>query len=287
VRARLLTHDSTILTAEALSNQDLFWALRGGGGNFGIITRLDFELHHIQTVLGGHLVYPLNRTREVLTFVNSFVENIPPELYIIIAVLPQPGDPMLDIGIVWCGVPNEGERVVRPLREFLHPSEDTIKVKRYLDEQQAGSDSPSEGDWCSVRRAGHLRRLDHTAIEVIERNSARGPAESRGITMIFWHGPWVEKPHDNAFGFRRPGFEYWIHSYWQDPAERESSHGWVRRFYQELQPFSTGAVYVNNLCGEGPERVKAAYGQKYMRLAEIKRKYDPDNVFRLNENITA
>jgi FAD/FMN-containing dehydrogenase len=88
-------------------------------------------------------------------------------------------------------------------------------------------------------------------------------------------------------GFRRPGFEYWIHAYWQDPAERESSHRWVNQFYQELQPFSTGAVYVNNLCGEGPERVKAAYGEKYMRLAEIKRKYDPDNVFRLNENISA
>lgn len=286
LRARVLTHDSTILTAEAESNQDLFWALRGGGGNFGIITELDLALRHVDTVLGGHLTYPLRRMREVLNFVNGFVEDIPPELYIIIAVLPQPGEPMLDIGIVWSGVLDEGERVVRPLRKFSHASKDSIKAKRYLDEQQSGSDSPSEGDWCSVRRAGHLRHLDSGAIDVIERNSARGPAESRGITMIYWHGPWVERSYDNAFGFRRRGFEYWVHAYWQDPAQREPSHQWVDNFYHELQPFSTGAVYVNNLCAEGPERVKAAYGEKYQRLIEIKRKYDPDNVFRLNENIS-
>jgi len=285
LRARILTYDSNVLTADAGSNQDLFWALRGGGGNFGIITQLDLALHHVDTVLGGHLIYPLSRTREVLTFVNGLVAEIPPELYIIIAVLPQPGEPMLDIGIVWNGVLDEGERVVRPLRQFIQPSKDSIKVKRYLDEQQSGSDSPSEGEWCSVRRAGHLECLDSGAIEVIERNSARGPAESRGITMIYWHGPWVEKSYDNAFGFRRRGFEYWIHAYWQDPVHREASHQWVDNCYRELQPFSTGAVYVNNLCEEGPERVKSAHGEKYERLVNIKRKYDPDNVFRLNENI--
>jgi hypothetical protein len=144
VRARVLLHDSSILTAEAVSNQDLFWALRGGGGNFGIITQLELALHSVKNVLGGHLTYPRNRTKDVLSFIDSFVEDIPPELYIIITVLPEPGEPVLDIGVVWSGELDEGERVVRPLRKFINAATDSIKVKRYLDEQQGGSDSPSE-----------------------------------------------------------------------------------------------------------------------------------------------
>ena len=283
--ARLLNASSEFLTLSSESNQDLFWALRGGGGNFGIVTRLDFKLHRIETVLSGHLVYPLKQTKPVLKFINSFVKETPPELYVIVTVLPKPGEAMLDVGIVWCGNLAEGERVIKPLREFLKPSEDSIKPKRYLDEQQSGSDSPSEGDWCSFRRAGHLRHLDAAVIEVIERDSVRGPDEFRGISMVYWHGPWVEEPRNNAFGFRRVGFEYWIHAYWQNPSERSQSSEWVNKFYRDLQPFSTGAVYVNNLADEGVERVAAAHGKNYERLIAIKRKYDPDNLFRLNENI--
>ena len=103
--------------------------------------------------------------------------------------------------------------------------------------------------------------------------------------MMYWHGPWCAKPHDNAFGFRRTGFEYWIHSYWQKARDRERSWNWVEEFYRAMEPLSTGAVYVNDLEDEGDARVRAAYGDKYERLSLIKRKFDPDNFFRVNQNI--
>lgn len=283
--ARVITADGAMVSAGPTHNEDLFWAVRGGGGNFGIVTGLEFNLHQIETVLSGHLIYPLKQSKEVLDFAGGFVREIPPELYIIVTVLPKPGERMLDIGVVWSGPIAQGERVLAPLREFLKPSEDSIKPKRYLDEQQAGSDSPSEGDWCSFRRAGHMEILDPGAIDAISRHCAKGPTEYCGISLIYWHGPWVEKPHDNAFGFRRAGFEYWVHAYWQDQSERERSYRWVNDFYAALQPFSSGAVYVNNLGEEDEQRVAAAYGEKYERLISIKARYDPDNIFRLNQNI--
>ena len=102
---------------------------------------------------------------------------------------------------------------------------------------------------------------------------------------MYWHGPWCAKPHDNALGFRRTGFEYWIHSYWRKADERQKSWDWVEQFYRLMAPLSTGAVYVNDLENEGEDRVRAAYGDKYDRLSKMKREFDPDNFFRVNQNI--
>ncbi len=103
--------------------------------------------------------------------------------------------------------------------------------------------------------------------------------------MMYWHGPWCMQPHDNAFGFRRVGFEYWVHSYWQEDGAREDSIRWVEGFFAALQPYSSGAVYVNDLENEGAARARSAYGENYPRLAAIKRKYDPTNFFCVNQNI--
>lgn len=283
--ASLLTADGRRLRASENENPDLFWALRGGDGNFGVVTSIDFRLHRIDKVLSGHLKYPIRLTKDVLKFVDEYVQGIPDELYIIATVLPRPGERMIDIAVVWSGEQREGERVLRPLRSFTQASEDTIEPKPYLLEQQSGSDSPAEGDWCSYRKAGHVQRLTYDPIEVIAEHAVSSPRETCGITLVYWHGQWCSRPHDNAFGFRRVGYEYWIHSYWQDPDDREQCRAWVDEFYGRLEPFSTGAVYVNDLMQEGEERVKAAYGDKYNRLRRIKRKYDPDNFFHVNQNI--
>jgi FAD/FMN-containing dehydrogenase len=103
--------------------------------------------------------------------------------------------------------------------------------------------------------------------------------------MIYWHGPWCARPHDNAFGFRRVGFEYWVQSYWQQDGACDDAIRWVQRFFAALQPHSSGSVYVNDLENEGDKRARAAYGDNYARLAEIKRRYDPTNFFRVNQNI--
>ena len=284
VALEVVTAEGKTLAVNADENADLFWAMRGAGANFGIATSLVFRLHPIETVLSGSLRYPIRQARKILRFLNSFAPTIPPELFLIAAVLPHPGERMLDVKVVWMGDSKRGERWLRPLRTYLRPFQDTIKSKAYLDEQRAGFDVP-EGDYSSHRRAGHLERLTDDIIDVVTEHASSAPHEASGITLMYWHGPWSAQPHDNAFGFRRTGFEYWIHSYWRKKTDSKKSCAWVEKFYAALEPFSTGAVYVNDLEDEGEARVRAAYGDKYSRLALIKRKFDPDNFFRVNQNI--
>jgi FAD/FMN-containing dehydrogenase len=284
VGLEVVTADSKVLTANAREHPDLFWAMRGAGANFGIATAIEFQLHPIETVLSGSLRYPIRQARKVLEFFDTYAPTIPSDLFLIAAVLPHPGERMLDVKVVWTGDRKKGERVLRPLRTYLKPFEDTITPKAYLDEQRSAFDVP-EGEQSSHRRGGHFKRLTDDVIDTITEHASNAPLEASGITMMYWHGPWCAKPHDNAFGFRRTGFEYWIHTYWQKPRDREKSWDWVEEFYQAMEPLSTSAVYVNDLENEGEARARAAYGDKYRRLSLIKRKFDPDNFFRVNQNI--
>jgi berberine-like enzyme len=218
------------------------------------------------------------------TFLKRLCTDNPPELFLIAAVLPHPGERTLDVKVVWIGNQSKGERLLLPLRKHLRPFQDTIKPKAYLDEQRGGFDVP-EGDLSSHRRGGHFKELTIDIIHTIIEHASKVPHEMSGITMMYWHGPWCAKPYDNAFGFRRTGFEFWIHTYWQKAREREKSWTWVEEFFRAIEPLSTGAVYVNDLENEGEARVHAAYGDKYMRLSLLKRKFDPDNFFRVNQNI--
>jgi hypothetical protein len=284
IRVRMVTADGRMLTAQEGEHADLFWAVRGAGANFGVVTSIEFKLHPIESVLSGHLKYPIRRAKKILQYLDDFALTIPYDLFLLAAVLPHPGERMLDVAVVWTGDKKKGERILRPLRTYLKPFEDTIKPKAYLDEQRASSDVPT-GDYSSHRRSGHFKRLSQEIIDVITEYASNAPSESSGITMMYWHGPWCSKPHDNAFGFRRTGYEFWVHSYWQKAEDRQKSWAWVEDFFTAMRPFSTGAVYVNGLENEGEERVRAAYGDKYERLTRIKRKYDANNFFRVNQNI--
>jgi hypothetical protein len=158
-------------------------------------------------------------------------------------------------------------------------------VRSYLDEQRAGSDNPGEGDYSTCRRGGHLEELSTEMIESLVEHARNAPTEASGITMIYWHGSWCSSPRNDAFGFRRSGFHYWIHAYWQRAKDGTRARRWVHEFFAALALYSSGAVYVNDLQDEGAERVRAAYNDKYERLRQIKRKYDPANFFRVNQNI--
>ena len=285
VNVEMVSADGRLLTANNEENRDLFWALCGAGANFGVAISLSFKMHPVDQVLSGHLKYPIRQAAKVLAFVEQYAHSVPEGMYMIIAVLPHPGERMLDIGVLWPGATAAGIKALRPLRTFLKPLEDSIDVHSYLDEQRSGSDSPGEGDYFSQRRSGHLAKLTPSGIEAVIDHISNSPSEASGITMIYWHGRWSSKPRPNAFGFRRTGYEYWIHSYWRRPTQRRRSENWVQQFYSSLAPLSTGAVYVNGLEDEGAERTHAAYGDKYKRLQSIKLKYDPDNVFRINQNI--
>jgi len=284
VGLEVVTADCKILTAKPGEHPDLFWAMRGAGANFGVATSLEFELHPIETVLSGSLKYPLRQAKKILDFLDGFAPTIPSDLFLIAAVLPHPGERMLDVKVVWSGKKEKGERLLRPLRTYLRPFADSIKPKAYLDEQRGGYDVP-EGVQSSHRRGGHFKRLTGDIIDTIIQHASNAPHEASGITMLYWHGPWCAKPHDNAFGFRQTGFEFWVHTYWEKTRDREKSWAWVESFFDAMAPLSTGAVYLNDLENEGEARVRAAYGDKYHRLALIKRKFDPDNFFRVNQNI--
>jgi FAD binding domain/Berberine and berberine like len=283
VDLQIVTADSRVLRANSREHSDLFWAMRGAGANFGIATSLEFQLHPVESVLSGNLRYPIRQGKKILKFLDSFTPTIPSELFLTAAVLPHPGERMLDLKVVWIGDRKKGERLLHPVRSYLRPFEDSIRIKAYLDEQRGGFDVP-EGDYSSHRRAGHFERLTTDIIDTLIEHASNAPHEASGVSIMYWHGPWSSKPYDNAFGFRRTGFEFWIHSYWQR-AGRERSCAWVEEFYSAMRPLSTGAVYVNDLEDEGNERVRAAYGDKYRRLSLLKRKFDPDNVFRINQNI--
>ena len=195
--------------------------MRGAGADFGVATALEFQLHPIEKVYSGHLRYPIRQARKVLQFLDQFAPGIPDELYLLAAVLPHPGQRMLDVAVVWPGEEKRGERILRPLRSFsLKPFADTIEMKEYLDEQRAGSDTPGEGNYASRRRGGHCQRLTPAAIDVIVEHALNAPTEASGITLIYWHGPWSSGTYDDAFGFRRTGYEYWIHSTGRGGAKR-------------------------------------------------------------------
>jgi FAD binding domain len=274
-RIEVVTADGQLRAASPEENTDLFWAMRGAGANFGVATSLQFKLHPVETVLSGHLKYPLRQAKRILRFLDDYAPTIPQELFLIAAVLPYPGDRMLDVAVVWSGEVKAGERALKPLRTFLKPFEDTIKVNSYLEEQRSGTGSPTDGDYCSHRKSGHFETLSPAIIEIIAEYTASAPSEESGITMIYWHGPWSSGSHDNAFGFRRLGFEFWIHTYWKKAAERKRPFEWVEQFYAAMEPLATDAVYVNGLENEDAERVIAAYGSKYELLTRIKKNTIP------------
>jgi hypothetical protein len=284
-RARVVTADGRTLTVHADAHPDLFWAVRGAGANFGVVTLLDFKLNPIENVLSGHLKYPIRQARKVLHFLDGFAKTIPDNLFLLAAVLPYPGERMLDVAVVWTGDEKKGGRVLHPLRSHLKPLQDTIEMRTYLDEQREALDTP-KGEYCSHRKSGHFERINQNIIDVIIEYASNAPSEASGITMMYWHGPWCAMPHDNAFGFRRTGFEFWVHAHWTKAEERRKSWNWVEQFFAAMKPFSTEAVYVNGLEDESEERVRAAYGNKYEQLTRIKAKYDPGNFFRVNQNIT-
>jgi FAD/FMN-containing dehydrogenase len=285
IEADIITADGRLLTANENQHRDLFWAVRGAGANFGVATSISFRAHPIYRVLSGSLKYPIGEAAAVLPFINDYVREIPDDLFLMLTVLSHRGTRILDVGLLRPDSSGIAINALNLLRNFGRPIEDTIRVIDYIDYQRAGSDGPADGDYASCRRGGHFDDLTSEAIATILEYTSNPPSEKCDLTMIYWHGPWSSLPRDNAFGCRRNGYEYWIHSYWRDGSQDLRAVRWVHDFFRAMMPFSTGAVYVNDLEDEGEARVRAAYGYKFDRLQRIKRAYDPNNVFRVNQNI--
>jgi FAD/FMN-containing dehydrogenase len=284
--ADVVTAEGQVLTASPEENEDLFWAIRGGSGNFGIVTSFKYQLHPVGTVLGGALRYPEAKAREALRVYHEFASTCPDELTTLGSLgRTQDGSLVVGIAVCYCGPLETGERVLQPLRTFGPPLEDTVQPMPYRNLQRAfdaGFPSGQQHYW----KASYVKHLSDEAIDVMLRFVAAMPSPTSGVGLQQMHGAASRiDPAATAFTYRDQSYDCNILSQWSDPAESAANIQWTREFFEAMQPFFERGVYVNDLGEEGDDRVKEAYGSNYERLAALKNQYDPTNLFRLNQNI--
>ena len=286
----VVTADGRFLTASESRNQDLFWGLRGGGGNFGIATSFEFQLHPVGPMLGGTLIYPLDQATETLGFLDGFIRTCPDELGAFVAFATSPeGERVMVIFISYNGAVEEGERILKPLREFGAPVADMVGPMPYVQVQRMMDDAFPAGRQ-NYWKSNFLKGLDAGAIEIIVDHVSKVPSPFSAVAIEVFGGA-VNRVgmDDTAFNYRDARYNLLIVGAWSDPAAKDENVKWVRDLWDSMEPYSSGGVYVNYLgqeADEGVERVKSAYGpEKYERLVALKDKYDPTNLFRLNQNI--
>jgi FAD/FMN-containing dehydrogenase len=295
--ADVVTADGRVLRASKAENPDLFWGIRGGGGNFGVVTSFEYQLHPVgPMVLGGLLLHPMEKAAELLHFYRDFAADAPEELGSMLVMrlappapfLPEElhGKPIGGLIVLYAGDLKEGERVLEPLREFGQPLADKIGPKPYVAVQSMLDEGQPEGRryyW----KSHYLTELPDDAIELLAAHGATIPTPLSRIGMMQLGGAVRRRDEmDMAASHRDAEFVLAINHGWRDPGEDDKQIQWVRDFWSAIQPFSSG-TYVNFIpAGEGQESVWTAYGEeKYRRLVEVKNKYDPNNLFRLNQNI--
>lgn len=289
----MVTAGGDLVRASASENPELFWAVRGGGGNFGIATQFEFRLHPVSRVVGGLMLFHEDRSADVLRFYRDYVQDLPDEFTSMLSAITAPsadfvpaemqGRPSIAFAACHCGDEGEAERLLKPVRE-LGPAVDLFEPMAYPDLQRMFDEDLPHGIRCYLK-AGYIPDLTDAAIEVIAERTRN--MSSPNSTFDFHHmgGAVSRVPDDGtAFGDRRSTFCYNIVGLWNDPAQDDLHKASVRDFSRALEPFGSGGVYVNFTADPGA--VGAAYdAAKYERLRAVKREYDPDNLFRLNQNI--
>jgi FAD/FMN-containing dehydrogenase len=283
----LITAEGRVLKASATENPDLFWGIRGGGGNFGVVTTFEFRLHAVgPRVFGGTVIYPMAKARAALKFYYEYSQTTPDEMSMDAFLLTLPnGDQVFAIDACYLGPIEQGERILQPLRKFGPPLADQIGPIAYLD-LQASADAFFPSGLHYYYKSHFTKEISDEAIEALVTHFATVPSP-RSLVIFQQYGGAVSRvgQDDTAFGHREAQYNFIAASAWTDPAASEQHLHWAREAWDIMKPFSTGGVYVNNLAEEGEEQVRAAYGPHYDRLVAVKNKYDPTNFFRLNANI--
>jgi FAD/FMN-containing dehydrogenase len=286
----IVTADGRLLTAGAANNQDLFWGVRGGGGNFGIATSFEFRLHPVRKLLAGMVVHPLERARDLLRFYDEFTRTSPDALGSLAAFVTLPeGARAAAVVVCYNGGIEEGERVLGPLRRFGTPLADTIGPMSYTKVQRLFDQAFPPG-LRNYWRSSFLKDLDERAVEMMVDRFSAAPSPHSAVAIEHYGGVVGRVgANETAFHHRDARYNFLICAMWPDPGREAENLKWAREFWEAMAPYSSGAVYVNYLgraADEGARRVEAAYGpEKYKRLVELKNKFDPENLFRLNQNI--
>jgi FAD/FMN-containing dehydrogenase len=285
--ADLVTADGQFLTASAYQHPDLFWGLRGGGGNFGVVTSFEYQLHPVSPVLAGMVLHPMAKAREVLRFYRDYARNCPDALTAFAALMTShEGDPVVAIVVGYIGDLAEGEALVAPVRKFGSPLADTIAPMSYVQLNQMFDAAFPYGGVQRYWKSSFLKQLGNDVLEILIDRAAtmRSPMSMVGFFHVHGAATRVD-PNETAFGLRSDQWDYDVISQWTDPAESAGHIQWTREFWTAVEPFATGQVYVNHLDAEEGTRIRAAYSDNFGRLVALKNKYDPTNLFRLNQNI--
>jgi hypothetical protein len=283
----VVTAEGELVTASADSHPDLYWALRGGGGNFGVVTSFTFRAHPVATVLGGLLVHPRERAAEFLRFHRGFMATAPEELTAYCGLVTTPdGMPALLAVACWCGDPAEGERVLAPYRAYGPPLVDAIQPMPFPAMQKLIDGAFPDGSH-NYWKSSFLRELSDPAIDLLVEHAGRARSPLSGVLVEYYGGaPGRVGPADSAFAQRRAEYNIVISAQWAEAAESAEHVAWARALSDALRPHASSDI--PNFQAEVDEALlRAAFGDNYARLAEVKRKYDPANFFSLNANIRA
>jgi hypothetical protein len=284
ISAQVVTADGHELKAAAGDNEDLFWAIRGGGGNYGIAVRFEYRLHPVRHVFGGMLSYPLSLSREGLVFMRDLLSRAPDELTLSFGIRPVDGTSCFAIAGCFCAETDDALKSIAQLSAFAKPISGSISQLEYLQMQSLMGESPSGSRLHT--RGGFIRELSDAAIDTILQSVALNPCPSKSFWFDHYHGAMCRVPQQaTAFPVREPGFGYLVQSEWDTAAQARVQIEWVERSVEAMTPLSAEVAYVANLGQESHDRIRGCYGPNYGRLAALKGKYDPANFFRLNQNI--
>ena len=296
VSAEVVTADGKLLTASADENSDLFWGIRGGGGNFGIVTSFEFNCVHIgPKVYSGLIIKRFEDTKTYMQFHRDYVRSLPDEMTAWTVVRHAPPLPFLPAAVhgkmvlvvpfVWLGEEAEGARLIAPIREATAPHGEAIGMNPWV-AWQSGFDGLVEHGARNYWKSHHLKELSDDCIDRVIEFAGSMPSDEIEVFIPHMEGAPSRVSEDaTAFAHRKTPFVLNIHTRWRDASDDKKCLAWAREFHTATEPFSQG-VYVNFLSDEGEERVRAAYTPAvWDRLVRVKKKYDPTNLFQMNQNI--
>jgi FAD/FMN-containing dehydrogenase len=281
----VVTAEGKLVTASETTNPDLFWGLRGGGGNFGIVTSFLFRTHPVSTVLSGLILYPRSQASAVLNQYRAFMTTAPEELTAYGALIWTPeGTPVVGIAGCYCGELAEGERVLRPLRAFGSPVLDAIQPMPFPAMQKLLEGAFPDGTY-NYWKSTFLKAISDEAIDVIIDHGNQAQSPLSGIVIEFYGGAATRvKVGDTAFAQRQAEYNIVIAAQWRDAAENDQHIGWAHRLWGALKPYSSGGQVLTLTSDVSEEAMRAGFGSNYARLVELKTKYDPTNFFSRNQH---
>jgi len=295
VSADVVTADGKFLVASDRENQDLFWALRGGGGNFGVVTSLEFKLHPVKDIYGGPMFFELSHVPDLLSWYRDYIKTAPREMGIFpgfhqappLPFIPEKrhGEPFIAFVACWAGPLDQGERALKPLHDLAPVVGEFVAPMPYA-ALNALFDPLLPPGLQHYWKANFAKELPDTAIKAHAEFGPRVPAVNTAVHLYPINGACHEVASDQtAFAYRDANFANVIAGMWPDPSQNTANIKWVKDYYDATAPLSESGGYINFMAGDDQGRIKDNYKGNYKRLVDVKRKYDPDNVFHVNQNI--